>query len=137
MRFWVPDYATAAEVVARAGDQPDLEVVQLQTAGYDGIPGLLPAGVTLCNGRGIHDDATAEHAVGLTLAVLRGVPEAVRAHGRWTDLSGRRSLADSRVRSRGEQTSAVTVRPCPCTYSAACRAMRRPASLSENPGIRP
>ena len=97
VRFWVPDYATAAEVVDRAGDLPDLEIVQLQTAGYDGIPGLLPAGVTLCNGRGIHDDATAEHAVGLALAVLRGVPEAVRAHGRWTDLSGRRSLADSRV----------------------------------------
>jgi phosphoglycerate dehydrogenase-like enzyme len=72
-------------------------VVQLQSAGYDGIAARLPAGITLCNATGVHDDATAEHAVGLVLASLRGIPEAVRQHGHWTSLAGRRSLADSRV----------------------------------------
>ncbi len=75
-----------------------MRVVQTQLAGYDGQLALLPEGVTLCNAAGVHDDATAEHAVGLMLASLRGIPEAVRAHGSWTALQeGRRSLADSRV----------------------------------------
>ena len=38
--------------------------------------------------------------------------------------------ADSRVRCRGEETSAPIGRPSPCTYCAACRAMRRPSALS-------
>ena len=46
---------------------------------------------------GVHDDATAEHAVGLILASLRGIPEAVRGHGHWDRMPDRRSLADSRV----------------------------------------
>ena len=49
-------------------------------------------------GVGVHDDATAEHAVGLALASLRRIPEAVRGHGTWQRLrEGMRSLADSRV----------------------------------------
>ena len=75
-----------------------MKVVQTQLAGYDGQLELLPHGVTLCNAAGVHDDATAEHAVGLILANLRGIAEAVRAHGSWTSLQeGMRSLADSRV----------------------------------------
>jgi phosphoglycerate dehydrogenase-like enzyme len=46
----------------------------------------------------VHDDATAEHAVGLALALLRRIPQAVRGHGSWQQLQpGMRSLADSRV----------------------------------------
>jgi phosphoglycerate dehydrogenase-like enzyme len=97
VEFWVPPYGTRPEVVGRAGDLPGLRTVQLQSAGYDGMLELLPEGVRLCNARGVHDDATAEHAVGLTLAVLRGIPEAVRATGHWTPMPGRRSLAGSRV----------------------------------------
>ena len=52
---------------------PALAVVQTQTAGVDGIVELLPDGVLLANARGVHDDATAELALGLTLAVLRGI----------------------------------------------------------------
>ncbi|GGD07918.1 2-hydroxyacid dehydrogenase [Nocardioides daphniae] len=97
--LWVPAYATSAEVVSRAGDIDHLGVVQLQSAGYDGVPERLPAGVTLCNGSGVHDDATAEHAVGMILAVLRGTVEAVRHQdeGRWVKMPGRQSLADARV----------------------------------------
>ena len=94
----VPDYRTTLRVMRRLGKLPAVRVVQTQLAGFDGQLELLPDGVTLCNAAGVHDDATAEHAVGLILASLRGIPEAVRAHGSWIGLQeGRRSLADSRV----------------------------------------
>lgn len=95
--LWVPHYATSADVIDRGHHLAGLRVVQLQTAGHDGVAERLPAGITLCNASGVHDDATAEHAVGLVLASLRGIPEAVRGHGHWIRLAGRRSLADSRV----------------------------------------
>ncbi len=94
----VPDYRSTLQALRRLRELPAVRVVQTQLAGYDGQLELLPQGVTLCNAAGVHDDATAEHAVGLILASLRGIPEAVRAHGSWTRLQeGRRSLADSRV----------------------------------------
>jgi phosphoglycerate dehydrogenase-like enzyme len=95
--FWVPHYATRADVIDQGNRLRGLRVVQLQSAGYDGVAERLPAGITLCNATGVHDDATAEHAVGLVLASLRGIPESVRQHGHWEPLPGRRSLADSRV----------------------------------------
>jgi phosphoglycerate dehydrogenase-like enzyme len=59
---------------------------------------MVPDGVTLCSGRGIHDASTAELAVTLTLAALRGVPEFVRAQDReeWLP-EPRSSLADLTV----------------------------------------
>jgi phosphoglycerate dehydrogenase-like enzyme len=93
----VPDYRSTIRGMQRLGELPALRVVQTQLAGYEGQLELLPDGVVLANASGVHDDATAEHAVGLTLAVLRGIPEAVQSHGHWTNLWGRRSLADSRV----------------------------------------
>ena len=94
----VPDYRSTLQALRRLRELPAVRVVQTQLAGYDGQLELLPQGVTLCNAAGVHDDATAEHAVGLILASLRGIPEAVRSHGSWTRLqAGRRSLADSRV----------------------------------------
>jgi phosphoglycerate dehydrogenase-like enzyme len=93
----VPDYRSTIRHLQRLGEFPALRVVQTQLAGYDGQLELLPDGVVLANAAGVHDDATAEHAIGLALAVLRGIPEAVRSHGHWTNLWGRRSVADSRV----------------------------------------
>ena len=61
--FWVPHYATRADVIDRGHLLQGLRVVQLQSAGYDGVAERLPAGITLCNATGVHDDATAEHAV--------------------------------------------------------------------------
>ncbi|QBR93259.1 2-hydroxyacid dehydrogenase [Nocardioides euryhalodurans] len=93
----VPDYRDL-RTMHRLGELPALRVVQTQLAGFDGQLELLPDGVTLCNAAGVHDDATAEHAVGLLLAVWRRIPEAVRGHGTWQQLRpGMRSLADSRV----------------------------------------
>lgn len=99
LEFWVPSYGAAGPQVDRATEIPDLAVVQLQFAGYDGVPELLDDGVTLCNARGVHDDATAEHAVGLVLSTLRGIPQAVCDQQRedWQHDTTRQALADSRV----------------------------------------
>lgn len=97
VELWVAPYATSSRAVDGIEQLSRLRVVQLQSAGFDGIRDRLPAGVLLCNAQGVHDDPTAEHTVGLILASLRGIPEAVRDHGRWHRMPGRRSLADSRV----------------------------------------
>lgn len=96
--FYVPPYQVGprlAEVLAR---MKSLEVVQTLTAGVDNIRDRVPAGVTLCSGRGIHDASTAELAVTLVLASLRGIPGFVRAQDRqdWTP-GWRPALADKRV----------------------------------------
>lgn len=91
---YVADYATGVEALAEIGAFGQLKLVQLQSAGYDGFLERLPDGVALANATGVHDDATAEHALGLTLAALRGIGESVRQHGTWRRMPGRRSLAD-------------------------------------------
>ena len=68
----VLDYRNARMTLDRLDALPAIAVVQTQTAGVDGIVELLPDGVLLANARGVHDDATAELALGLTLASLRG-----------------------------------------------------------------
>jgi phosphoglycerate dehydrogenase-like enzyme len=75
-----------------------VRVIQTLTAGYEHLAALLPAGVTLCAGRGLHDSSTAEHALGLILAAQRELPRWVLAQqeGRW-EHTHTRSLADSRV----------------------------------------
>ena len=93
----VPDYARGRAALAMLDALPALRVVQLQTAGYDGVPELIPDGVLLASARGVHDDATAELALGLTIASLRGIDLAVREAGTWRQDTRRRSLADSRV----------------------------------------
>ncbi len=93
----VPDYTRARATMELLDRLPRLRVVQLQTAGYDGLVELMPSGVLLANARGVHDDATAELALGLTIASLRGIDVAVRESGDWRQDTRRRSLADSRV----------------------------------------
>lgn len=93
----VPDYIRTRATLQLLDRLPHLRVVQLQTAGYDGLVELMPPGVMLANARGVHDDATAELALGLTIASLRGIDVAVRETGSWQQDTRRRSLADSRV----------------------------------------
>jgi phosphoglycerate dehydrogenase-like enzyme len=96
--FYVPRYMGPAEDLALMSRMPNLKVVQLLTAGYDNALRYLPAGVTLCNAGGVHDASTAELAVGLTLASLRGLDDFARAmpQGTWVYVR-RESLADKRV----------------------------------------
>lgn len=91
-------YDVALDLSALLPRLPALRVLQTQTAGVDNVERHVPAGVTLCNARGVHDASTAELAMALLLASLRGVDDFARAaqKGRW--LHGTRpSLADRRV----------------------------------------
>ncbi len=98
VRFYVPPYRLGPEVTAVLGDMASLEVVQTLTAGVDHVRPAIPAAVTLCSGRGIHDASTAELAVTLVLASLRGVPGFVRGQQRHAWAAGwRPSLADRHV----------------------------------------
>lgn len=97
-RFYVPPYMGAPADLALMARMPALEVCQTLTAGYDNVLPHLPGGVVLCNAGGVHDASTAELALGLILASLRGIDEFARAQpsGEWRH--GRRSsLADRRV----------------------------------------
>ncbi len=84
--FYVPPYMAPAEVVSRPlrhGARP--RVVQTLSAGVDTVLPYVPPGTVLCNARGVHDASTAELAVALVLASLRGIPDFVRDQdaGRW------------------------------------------------------
>ncbi|MEW2289100.1 2-hydroxyacid dehydrogenase [Streptomyces sp. NPDC047841] len=60
----------------------NVRLIQTLTAGVDDITGqlsVIPPGVRLCNARGVHETSTAELALTLTLAALRGIPGFVRA----------------------------------------------------------
>ncbi|MFI2202532.1 2-hydroxyacid dehydrogenase [Streptomyces sp. NPDC020192] len=59
-----------------------VRLIQTLTAGVDDITAHLDSivpGVALCNARGVHEASTAELALTLTLAALRGIPGFVRA----------------------------------------------------------
>lgn len=127
--FYVPPYALGTgggDVMAR---MPDLQVVQTLTAGVDAIRDRVPDGVTLCNGRGIHDTSAAELAVTLTLAALRGVPGFVRDQDqrRWQP-QWRPSLADRTVLlvGRGSIGAAIEarLRPFECEVVPVARSAR-------------
>jgi len=96
--FVVPTYM-ASSPWERLSLLPNLRLVQLLSAGYDNVLAALPEGVLLANASGVHDASTAELAVTLTLASLRGIPEFVEAQGRsqWLPPESRQSLADKKV----------------------------------------
>ena len=96
--FYVPPYRFSEADSAVVPRMSSLQVVQTMTAGVDHIRPHVPDGVVLCNGRGIHDASTAELAVTLMLASLRGIPGFVRAQDAHTWAHGTRpALADRTV----------------------------------------
>jgi phosphoglycerate dehydrogenase-like enzyme len=98
VEFFVPPYMGPADELVVLSRMPRLKVVQLLTAGYENALRYVPAGVTLCNAGGVHDASTAELAVGLMIASLRGIDAFARAMPSGTWLYGRReALADKRV----------------------------------------
>lgn len=76
----------------------DIGIIQSQAIGYGKLEKLLPPGVTFCNAAGVHETSTAELAVTLTLASLRGIPDFVRRQdrGEW-DWVSNQALADKTV----------------------------------------
>jgi phosphoglycerate dehydrogenase-like enzyme len=99
VELYVPPYmASSREPFEVIRSMPTLRVVQTLTAGVDNFLPYVPEGVTLCNARGVHDASTAELAVALALASLRGFPDFVRAHDRQEWIPQLRpSLADRTV----------------------------------------
>ncbi len=95
----VPPYIDRRMRLDLLREMPALSVVQLVTAGYDNATPVLPKGVTLCNGGGIHDASTAELTLALILASLRGIPDFVVAQqeSRWIRTRMWDALADRRV----------------------------------------
>jgi phosphoglycerate dehydrogenase-like enzyme len=83
------------EAIAR---MTNVKVIQTLTAGFDNVQPFVPAHVTLCNAAGVHDDATSELAVLLTLSVLRDMPRSFKAQQEkhWETYFAR-SLADKTV----------------------------------------
>jgi phosphoglycerate dehydrogenase-like enzyme len=96
--FYVPPYLMSGSVGDVLPRMVNLQVVQTLSAGVDNLRARVPEGVTLCNGRGIHDTSTAELTLALILASLRGIPDFVRAHDRheWRP-AWRPALADKQV----------------------------------------
>lgn len=83
------------EAIARLAN---VKVIQTLTAGFDNVQPSVPAEVTLCNAAGVHDDATSELAVLLTLSVLRDMPRSYKAQqDRHWETYFSRSLADKTV----------------------------------------
>ncbi|MFJ8073305.1 2-hydroxyacid dehydrogenase [Streptomyces sp. NPDC096176] len=80
--FYAVPYMKGMEVAVRPlAAMKSVRVVQTLSAGIDHVePGLssLPAGVKLCNAKGVHEASTAELTLALILASLRGIPGFVR-----------------------------------------------------------
>ena len=85
VEFFCLPYLRTAAAVPLLARMPALRVAQTLTAGVDDVLPHLPAGAVLCNARGLHDASTAELAMTLILASLRGIPQSVRRQdaGEW------------------------------------------------------
>ena len=109
----VPHYFFDRVALGRLHDLPRLSFVQLPSAGYEHVLPYLPGGVTLGSGRGVHDDETAELALALVLASIRGLDQCLRqqADAIWAPRM-RGSLADRRVLvlGHGSVGSAIVAR---------------------------
>ncbi len=110
-RFWVPPFLSGADMATAYAALPDLEVVQLLSAGVENFVDGVPAGVQLCNARGAHTGPTAEWVVAAMLASYRMFPRflAAQREGRW-DYAVNEELAGRRVLVVGAGDIAVRVR---------------------------
>ena len=91
-------YLDAGPTAALLDELPNLELIQLQTTGYDIVADRLGGRARIATASGVHAAATAEMAVALTLGSLRGIDDAARDMvSRTWNHRRRRSLADRRV----------------------------------------
>lgn len=78
IQVYVPQYMGGSKALAHIEELENVKIVQLLMAGYDDALAYMREGITLCNATGVHNDSTAELALALTLASLRGIPDFVR-----------------------------------------------------------
>ncbi|MFD0317440.1 2-hydroxyacid dehydrogenase [Streptomyces flavalbus] len=120
-------------------DMRSVEVVQTLSAGVDHVlPGLrhLRPGVLLCNARGVHEASTAELALALILASLRGIPDFVRAQDRGEWRGGfRPALADKNVLivGYGSIGAAIEDRLAPFELARVARLARSQRTTARGP----
>ncbi|MFI8207082.1 2-hydroxyacid dehydrogenase [Streptomyces sp. NPDC085937] len=138
--FYVVPYMRSAEVCLRPLPRMrSVRVVQTLSAGIDHVqPGLkdLPAGVRLCNARGVHEASTAELALTLVLASLRGIPDFVRAQDRGEWRGGfRPALADRSVLivGYGSIGAAIEDRLAPFELARVARVARSARTTERGP----
>jgi phosphoglycerate dehydrogenase-like enzyme len=79
IEFFVGRYDRPPPPAEALAGLPNLKLVQLLSAGVEPWLSVVPAGVPLYSGRGIHGASTAELAVAGMLAVLRELPRYERA----------------------------------------------------------
>lgn len=91
-------YLDASAVLGSLSKAPNLKFVQTQSTGFDGVPEAAGPSAAVASASGVHAAATAELAIGLIIAKLRGIDQAVRDQqtGNWQPRR-RSSLADRRV----------------------------------------
>lgn len=96
--FLVPPVEDAGPMPAYLAAMPDLQVIQLTTAGVEHLAGLIPDTVTLSTARGVHGGPVAELVTLLVLASRRQLPHLLDAQrqGRWDAVEGD-DLVDARV----------------------------------------
>ncbi|MEV4638668.1 2-hydroxyacid dehydrogenase [Actinoplanes sp. NPDC049548] len=80
--FWVPPFLATVRAADQLPQFTSVRVVQLLSAGADAWVGRVPAGVQLCDARGVHDKPVAEWVLGAAIGVLRRFPAFVRAQER-------------------------------------------------------
>ncbi|WP_369392050.1 2-hydroxyacid dehydrogenase [Streptomyces sp. CG1] len=117
----------------------NVRVIQTLTAGVDDVTARLSAirpGVQLCNARGVHEASTAELALTLTLASLRGIPGFVRAQQqeRW-ESAFRPALADKTVLivGYGSIGAAIEDRLAPFELARVARVARSERTTARGP----
>jgi phosphoglycerate dehydrogenase-like enzyme len=143
--FWVPPFLHADTASAKAAvtAMPKLQVIQTQSAGVDVILPAVPAGVQLCDARGVHGSSTAEWALTAILSVLRefGRFERARANRHW-DYAITEELAGKRVLVVGAgdvgQQLARRLRACDAEPVFVARTARAGVqALADLPGLLP
>lgn len=80
-----PGYVGLSDIAGALARAPRARFVQLPSVGYDGVPELLPPGTVLSNAAGVMEGQTAELALALLLASVRGLPEFAAAAPQWAN----------------------------------------------------
>lgn len=90
-------YLEGPQILSRL-EGMSVRLVQGQSIGFDGVAEHLAKGVQFANATSVHEASTAELAVGLAIAMQRGIPEAVRNADKNIWAPGfHTALADQRV----------------------------------------
>lgn len=138
--FYVVPYMKGPVVAVRPlGGMSGVQVVQTLSAGIDHVEpglGLLPAGVRLCNAKGVHEASTAELTLALILASLRGFPGFVHGQDKEEWRSGfYPALADKSVLivGYGSIGAAIEDRLAPFECARVARVARSARTTARGP----